>query len=64
MLSNFISKFNAAVSEAGSITTAVIAKEQIFEAVKFVRDEMEYEILADIACVDNLNLNRPKRFSL
>ena len=25
---------------------------------------MKFELLADIACVDNLNLNKPKRFSL
>ena len=64
MVNSFISKFNSKISEYNGIITAIIDKERIFEAVKFARDEMKYEILADIACVDNLNLNNPKRFSL
>lgn len=64
MLSSFISKFSAKASEFNKITTAVIDKAQILEAVKFARDEMKFELLSDIACVDNLNLNKPKRFSL
>lgn len=64
MLSSFISKFSAKASESNKITTAIIDKAQILEAVKFVRNEMKFELLADIACVDNLNLNKPKRFSL
>lgn len=64
MLSSFISKFSAKASESNKITTAVIDKAQILEAVKFVRNEMKFELLADIACVDNLNLNKSKRFSL
>ena len=45
MVNSFISKFNSKISEYNGIITAIIDKERIFEAVKFARDEMKYEII-------------------
>lgn len=62
---NFSSKFNVLKhSTTNGLLSVQINPNDIYEAVLFVRDNIGFEILADIVCVDNLYIDKEKRFSL
>ncbi|MPB59265.1 NADH-quinone oxidoreductase subunit D [Campylobacter fetus] len=65
MLEKFSSKFNVLKhSTTNGLLSVQINPNDIYEAVLFVRDNIGFEILADIVCVDNLYIDKEKRFSL
>ncbi len=51
-------------STINELLSLQIHPSDLYQVAQFLRDELKFEILADIACVDNLHLNKPKRFSL
>lgn len=62
-------KFGAAVLDTHSFRgddTALIAREKIVEAAKFLKEdpELDFNVLIDLTAVDCLKLDRPHRFEV
>lgn len=65
MFEEFFSHFNILEhSNINEFPSCKIELQDIYPAVLFIRDKLNFEILADIVGVDNLYLNKDKRFSV
>lgn len=65
MFEEFFSHFNVLEhSKVNEFPSCRIEPQDIYPAVLFIRDKLSFEILADIVGVDNLYLNKDKRFSV
>lgn len=65
MLDEFSSKFKVLETcNDNSLLSIKIDKIDLLNAVKFIKETLKFEILLDIIGVDNLNLNKIKRFSV
>ncbi|PPB68642.1 NADH dehydrogenase subunit D [Campylobacter hyointestinalis subsp. hyointestinalis] len=65
MFDEFSSKFKVLETcNDNSLLSIKIDKEDLLSAVKFIKETLKFEILLDIVGVDNLNLNKTKRFSV
>ncbi|RAZ52631.1 NADH-quinone oxidoreductase subunit D [Campylobacter hyointestinalis] len=65
MLDEFSSKFKVLETcNDNSLLSIKIDKIDLLNAVKFIKETLKFEILLDIVGVDNLNLNKTKRFSV
>lgn len=52
------------VNENALIPSFEVSPDDIFEVANFIKNELEFQILLDIVCVDNSLLAKPRKFSL